>query len=219
MERLREAAYTGSIKELHQLIGETENRQILENLVVTSSQENPLHVAIKAGHLGFVQEMLKLKPEFSRAQNQNGFRPLDLASALGHVEIVKELIKISSENIDICRLKGRDGRTAIHYAVINGKVEVMDELLSFSPECVKDVTLLGETTLHLAVKYYQFEAFRKLLEWVKNRGMLEEVVNCADHNDGYTVLHLAVNKRQREVITKLNPLLCRLFLVSLYAYA
>lgn len=95
-----------------------------------------MHVATKAGQLGFVQEMISPNPESVRELNDDGFRSLDIASALGHVEIVKELLATSHGN-DICRLKGRGGETAIHYAAISGKIETMDKLLTFSSDLRK----------------------------------------------------------------------------------
>ncbi|PON99759.1 Transmembrane protein [Trema orientale] len=199
--RLFEAALTGNVETLHKL--REENPLILSDYSLISPHENPLHVATKAGKLGFVKEMIRLKPESVMELNKEGFRPLDIASALGHVEIVKEIIASTScttttSGNDICRLKGKDGRTAMHYAVIHGKIEVIDELVSFSVECVKDLTVLGETTLHLAVKYYRFEALRSLVESLEKLG-LEELVNWGD-KDGNTVLHLAVSRKQHESV-------------------
>ncbi|PON99753.1 Transmembrane protein [Trema orientale] len=194
--RLFEASLSGDVEALHQLI--KENPLILADYALVSPHENPLHIAIKAGKLGFVKEMLRLKPNLVRELNKDGFRPLDIASALGRVEIVKELITSCTTTTSICRLKGRDGRTALHYAAMSGKLDVMDELISSSKECVKDLTALGETALHLALKYYKFQAFRNLIEWLPKLG-LEEIVNWGD-KDGNTVLHLAVARKQHEIV-------------------
>ena len=64
-------------------------------------------------------------------------------------------------------------------------------------DCIKDVTALGETALHLSVKFYKFEAFRKLINWLEILGM-EELGNSGDE-DGNTVMHLAVSRKQHEV--------------------
>ncbi|XP_060673694.1 ankyrin repeat-containing protein BDA1-like [Ziziphus jujuba] len=192
--RLFEAALAGNISALNQLIAE--NPLILADSALISPHENPLNIAIKAGQLGFAREVIGLRPELAREVNKDGFRPLDIASAFGHIEIVKEILKSCGK--DICGLKGRDGRTAIHYAAINGKIEVMDELVSSRAECIKDVTALGETVLHLTVRYYKFESFRKLMELLEICG-LEELVNWGDE-DGNTILHLAVSRKQHEYV-------------------
>ena len=195
--RLVDAALTGNVEALRNLI--EENPLLLSDSALVSPHENPLHVATKAGQLGFVREIVRRKPELVKESNREGFRPLDIASGLGHQEIVKELVTStgSSTGDDICRLKGKDGRTAIHYAAISERLEVMDELLSFSADCITGVTAIGETALHLAVKYYKVEALRKLVEWLEKLGF-EEMMNWGD-NDGNSVLHLAVSKKQHEV--------------------
>ncbi|KAJ0113259.1 hypothetical protein Patl1_00087 [Pistacia atlantica] len=182
--RLFEAARTGNVSLLHQLL--LENPLILVDCELVSPYENPLHIATKAGQLAFVQQILKQRPGFVRQSNQDGFRPLDIASAIGYVDIVKE---ITTCHRDVCRLRGREGRTCLHYAAINERVEIIDELLTTCSECVKDVTSLGETALHLALKYYKLEAFTNLVKWLEELG-LEELVNSVD-KDGNTILHLA----------------------------
>ncbi|XP_060672974.1 ankyrin repeat-containing protein BDA1-like [Ziziphus jujuba] len=196
--RLFEAAIAGNINALHQLLDE--NPLILADSALISPHENPLHIATKAGQLGFVREMIRLRPESVRELNKDGFRPLDIAAALGHIEIVKEIILRSTGTAgkEVCSLKGKEGRTAIHYAAINGKVEVMDELFNAWDGCIRDVTASGETALHLTVKYNKFDAFRKFIEWLEFRGS-EELVNSGDE-DGNTVLHLAVSKKQCEYV-------------------
>ncbi|KAF4364959.1 hypothetical protein F8388_001587 [Cannabis sativa] len=194
--RLFEASLNGDVGELHQLI--KENPLILADYSLVSPHENPLHVATKAMKLSYVKEIVKLKPEFVKELNKDGFRPLDIASALGHVEIVKVLIKGTTTTSNLCRLKGRDGRTAIHYAAMSGKIEVIDVLISSCKECVEDLTCVGETSLHLAVKFNKFQAFTNLVEWIQRIGE-EEIVNWGD-NDGNTVLHLAVATKQHQSV-------------------
>ncbi|XP_060673321.1 ankyrin repeat-containing protein At5g02620-like [Ziziphus jujuba] len=134
---------------------------------------------------------MDIRTESVRELNKDGFGTLDIASTSGHIEIVREIILRSTGTArkQVCGSKGREGRTAIHYAAINGKVEVMDKLFIAWAGCIRDDIALGETTFHLAVKYKKFEAFRNLIEWMKFL-CLEELMNCGDE-DGYTVLHLA----------------------------
>ncbi|PHT60625.1 hypothetical protein CQW23_02988 [Capsicum baccatum] len=87
-------------------------------------------------------------------------RTVSLA-ANGDIEIVKELL---NDDRNLCLLKGKEIRTPLHYAVIKGREYVMKELLVASPDSAEEVTARGETSLHLAVKNHQFEAFKVLLE-------------------------------------------------------
>ncbi|GMP62160.1 hypothetical protein CsSME_00024361 [Camellia sinensis var. sinensis] len=120
---------------------------------------------------------------------------MDIASTFGYVEIVTELLTAGPE---ICRLSGRDGKTALHYAAMNGRVMVIYHLLSTCEASIKDVTSLGETALHLAVTFCKFEAFECLIKWLE-RLRMEEIVNWHDR-DGNTVLHISVSRKQLESV-------------------
>ncbi|KAJ0113048.1 hypothetical protein Patl1_00078 [Pistacia atlantica] len=160
--RLFEAARTGDVSLLHQLL--LENPLIIADCQLLSPHENLLHVATKAGQLAFVQQLL----------NQS-------------------------------QISGREGRTSLHYAAINERVEIIDELLTTCGECVKDVTSLGETALHLALKYYKLDAFKHLVKWLEGLG-LEELVNMVD-KDGNTILHLAITRKHLEATSSVELLL------------
>ncbi|XP_059654281.1 ankyrin repeat-containing protein BDA1-like [Cornus florida] len=191
VQNLFEAAYTGNVELLHKLL--QEKPLILVDVALTSPPESLLHVATKAGQLCFVCELIKHNPELARELSKDGFMPMDIASTVGNVEIVKELLRVDNK---ICRLKGKDQRTALHYAAIKGRVGVIDLLLSTCPNSVEDVTIRGETALHLAVKSHQIEAFSALLKWLQRLSM-ETVINWSDCN-GNTVLHVAASTKQLE---------------------
>ncbi|KAK6240147.1 hypothetical protein QUC31_005616 [Theobroma cacao] len=188
-ERLFEAARTGNIEVLYDLL--VKNPLILTDVALSCSTETPLHVAVKAGQLDFVHQIMKHKPEFAAEMSKDGYRPLDIAVVTGHIDIVRQLLKTEFQ---ICRLPGQDQRTALHYAAAKGRVEIINELISTCPRCITDVTSYGETALHLAVKNNQFPAFSVLVNWLEN---LKEktVINFRDR-DGNSVLHLAAARRQ-----------------------
>ncbi|XVF79714.1 hypothetical protein PTKIN_Ptkin15bG0011600 [Pterospermum kingtungense] len=188
-ERLFEAARTGNIEVLHDLLGK--NPLILNDVALSCSRETPLHVAVKAGELDFVRQILTHKPEFAGEMSRDGYRPLDIAAIKGHIDIVRQLLKA---DFQVCRLQGKDQRTALHYAAANGRIEIIDELISTCPNSIADVTIHGETALHLAVKNNQFPAFSVLINWLEK---LDEktVINFGDR-DGNSVLHLATARRQ-----------------------
>ncbi|XP_060673326.1 ankyrin repeat-containing protein BDA1-like [Ziziphus jujuba] len=123
--------------------------------------------------------------------------PLHIALKAGQLGSARQR-RDGRSTIHYAAINGRDGRSTIHYAAINDKAEVMEELISSWAECFKDVTALGETVLHLTVKYHKFEAFRKSMEWLETNG-LEELVNLGDE-DGNTVLHIAVLRKQHEYV-------------------
>ncbi|KAK9144698.1 hypothetical protein Sjap_004601 [Stephania japonica] len=190
--RLFEAARTGNVVDFFQLL---EEDPLQLHAVALLSGDTPLHIASMTGHLDFVKEMTRLMPGFARELNQDGFSPMHLAAANGYLEIVRELLKIDN---NLCRVKGRERRTPLHFAVVKGRVEITNELLSSCPESVEDVTIGGETVLHLAVMNHQFEAVEVMIEKLKQLNK-ENLLNWKDEQ-GNTVLHLATYTKQREVI-------------------
>ncbi|KAJ0258563.1 Transmembrane protein [Hirschfeldia incana] len=190
---LMEAARKGDVEFL---LRSTESDPTLLEVIIINGQETPLHVASIYGHLSFVKEMLKLREDLGRELNKDGFTPLHIAASMGHFEIVKELLeKLSGE---ICLIKGKERKIPLHYAAMKGRICVLDALVSANPQSLEEVTARGETVLHLAVRFGRFDGFVALLEFLKEYDKLC-VLNKQDHG-GNTVLHLAVQKRQFEVV-------------------
>jgi len=190
--RLWEAAQKGDVHHLQSLIKEVPF--LLSTVSLAGSNETPLHIACLSLHLEFAKEIIRLRPEFARELNQDGFSPLHIASANGDIEIVKELLKVDR---NLCLLKGKNRRIPLHYAVIKGRKHVIKELLVASPNSAAEVTARGETCHHLAVKNHQFEGFKLLLDNLKEFNMYD-LLNKKDIQ-GNTVLHLAVSTKQYEV--------------------
>lgn len=195
MDRLFQTAQTGDIEELHQLLAK--NPFILHQVPLVCAH-NPLHFAAAAGHLDFAKKLLELKPEYARKLNAEGYSPMHLASGSGHIQIAREIIKIDS---NICRLKGKEGITPLHLAVLGGRVDVISEMLAKCEGCMEDVTVQKENALHLAAKNFQLESLWALLDWTRKMDK-EEILNRKDEN-GNTILHFAVWKKQREVVEML----------------
>ena len=77
--KLYEAAITGNVSQLHELLREDEN--ILDRLLFGGAvRENPLHIAAQYGHTNFVTEISNRKLEFARESNSQGRCPLHVAS-------------------------------------------------------------------------------------------------------------------------------------------
>ncbi|GKV45503.1 hypothetical protein SLEP1_g52575 [Rubroshorea leprosula] len=180
--RLIQAAQIGSIEDLHELL--RENPLILHTVNLFSIG-NPLHIASASGHDGFVMEITRLKPEFTKELNRDGFNPMHMAAANGHLEVVRELLKVDR---GLSCLEGREKKTPLHYAAIKGRVDEIIEMLMSSPECIGHVTIQGETALHLAIKNSKVEAARVLVDWVREMKN-ESVLNLKDEQ-GNTVIEL-----------------------------
>ncbi|XP_058105999.1 ankyrin repeat-containing protein At2g01680-like [Magnolia sinica] len=92
------------------------------------------------------------------------------------------------------KLCDKERRTPLHSAAANGQVKVLEELLRRpDAETTHARTERGETTLHLCVKYNQFDAAKILVE--KDKAL----VNMKDDQDN-TVLHLAAARKQIQML-------------------
>ncbi|ONI24941.1 hypothetical protein PRUPE_2G270500, partial [Prunus persica] len=162
------------IQLLHQFLAE--NPLLLHTLALASAK-NPLHVASIAGHVDFVKEIVRIKPDFAKEMSNDGFSPIHIASAKGYLEIVRELLKVDPR---LSQLKGRDEWTPLHYAASRGRVDVIREMALSCQESVADVTIQGETALNLAV-----------VEWLVGNGNIAGAleVNNVNHS-GLTPLDL-----------------------------
>ncbi|KAH6826290.1 hypothetical protein C2S53_012251 [Perilla frutescens var. hirtella] len=187
--KMFKASRKGCISSLQQLL--KEDPLILDRAVVNSFNETPLHVASMLGHVDFVKEIIKLKPQLVNELNSQKSSPLHLASAKGHVDVVRALLSADQR---ICFVRDRNELTPLHLAASKGRVEVMKVLLEAQPDAARLTVYGGENILHLCVKHYQLEALKLVVEAV---GEPHELVNSKDV-DGNTVLHLAVGDKQVE---------------------
>ncbi|KAM1640372.1 hypothetical protein ACFX1X_010628 [Malus domestica] len=185
--RLFDASQKGDVQLLHQLLAE--NPLLLHSLALTST-ENPLHVASIAGHADYVKEVVRLKPDYVEELNQDGFSPMHIASANGYLEIVREMLRVDRR---LCRLNGRDEWTPLHYAASRGRVDVIREMVLACPESVEDVTVQGETVIHLAVKCSQFKAIKFLVELVAETNKVH-ILNMKDKHGDLVVEGLVGNE-------------------------
>lgn len=197
--RLFEAACRGDTDELQKFL--EEDRFMLERCLLAPYSETVLHVASMAGQAGFAKEVLRLKPEISSSLNKDGFAAIHLASANGFVDIVRELLMVKHE---LGHLRCSDSRTPLHLAAITGRTEVIRELLRICPASIEDVTVGGETAVHLAVKNNQLKALKALVESFKHSN-IQDLLNAKDE-DGNTVLHLATARKQGLVRTDIHLL-------------
>ncbi|KAK1413434.1 hypothetical protein QVD17_35207 [Tagetes erecta] len=189
---LIQAAWNGDVDHL---LKEVDRNPSTLHAVSLECSETPLHIACFTGHLHFAAMVIKLRPEFCKELNQDGFSPLHIAAACGHVEIVKELLKV---DFGLCLIKGKNRNIPLHLAVIKGKTDVVNELLSSCSDSVECTTAQGDNSIHLAVKNNQFEAFKVLIQHLKQVNK-EVLLNYKDFNAN-TIFHLAVSRKQFDVL-------------------
>ncbi|KAL0312720.1 UNVERIFIED_CONTAM: hypothetical protein Sradi_5671300 [Sesamum radiatum] len=203
--KLFEAACSGNLQALYDAVRENGTAALLK-LHLLGSIETPLHLASMFGQVEFVREYMRLSSISSHQLsqlNQDGSSPLHLASTGGHLDIVTFLLEFSKQKSvveEVCMKKDIDGRTALHCAVVSGKIDIVHVLLVNCPQAVREVTLLQETVLHLAVKHHQQQALEFLIEQ-KLGPSIEDLLNNGDRESN-TILHLATAKRQLLVTPK-----------------
>ncbi|KAL0387771.1 UNVERIFIED_CONTAM: hypothetical protein Sradi_2658900 [Sesamum radiatum] len=200
-QRLFEAARLGNLQALYDAHGN--DNSFLQKLHSWGRPETPLHLATMFGQPEFVREYMRLSSISARQLsqlNQDGYSPLHLASANGHLEIVQSLLEFGEQNSfveELCMKADIEGRTALHCAVVSGKINVIDVLLDHCPQAARKETVQKETILHLAVKHHQQESLKFLIDH-KLGSLVESLLNLEDR-EGNTILHLATAIRQLEV--------------------
>ncbi|KAJ8439757.1 hypothetical protein Cgig2_009581 [Carnegiea gigantea] len=139
--------------------------------------------------LGFVKEIVKLKPEFARELHPEGFSLMHVASANGHVEIVREIIRVDPRFV---LSKKERGRLPFHFAVLTERVDLIQEVLANCEQCIEDVTVQKETALHLAIRNCQFGGLTIMLDWIRQMNK-EDILNKKDEH-GNTRLCVSSNE-------------------------
>ncbi|XP_022748012.1 ankyrin repeat-containing protein BDA1-like [Durio zibethinus] len=204
--RRLEAGETGSIESLYEIIHQ--DAFILERIDQVPFIDTPLHKAASAGHIAFAIEMMTLKPSFFRKLNPDGLSPMHLALRNDRFQWVLMLSKIDKS---LLRVKAREGMTPFHYVVEKGNLNLIKQFLEISPECTIDLTVKGETALHIALKEDRVEALVYIVHWLHRRCFQyvenaeywpRKVLNWGDL-EGNTVLHVAAKRNESQVVKRL----------------
>lgn len=198
-EKLKAAGEEGDINLLYTLI--QEDPLVLEHIDSIPFVETPLHVAAYAGHLQFATEVMRLKPSYAWKLNQQGFSPIHLAMLNNKKRMVLRLVDI---NKDLVRVKGREGLTPLHFASQIGNADLLANFLFACPDSIEDVTVRGETALHVAAKNNQYEALQVLVGWLnttrqKSARELEKIILNWKDEDGNTILHISALSNDSKV--------------------
>ena len=194
-DKVRDAALSGDIGTLYQLIGE--DVDVLKRIDMMQFVDTPLHIASAAGNTDFAMEMMYLKPSFATKLNKDGFSPLHLALQNGHTRLVLSLLKINKSLVSV---KGKMGYTPFHYLVMKeSDRDLLTKFLKDYPHCIYDMTSRDETALHVAASN-NLKALKVLLRWLmktNNCSMWQKhIILDSKNRDGETVLHIAVSNDQ-----------------------
>ncbi|TFK70068.1 ankyrin [Pluteus cervinus] len=108
------------------------------------------------------------------------------AARTDNEEVLLELFEEESEEFDI-NTKDGIGQTALHLAVQNGSMTVLEHILSHDECDVDPQNFLGDTPLHLAIRLKEEEMRRFIVESLLDAGADTKLKN----KDGDTSLDLA----------------------------
>ncbi|MBA0853503.1 hypothetical protein Goshw_018442 [Gossypium schwendimanii] len=202
---MRNAASKGDVEMLYKIIDSNPN--VLDNIDKRPVVETPLHVAASEGHTSFAIEIMRLKPCFSQKLDSRGMSPMHLALENNRISTVLRLLETENGE-DLVRNKGKDGITPLLHVVKQGDLRLLDKFLLACPTSIVDITNQGETALHIAVKTGNIEVLDYLLAYLQRSwkrealNQEERVLNWKDEN-GYTVLHTAVELNQLQMVSSL----------------
>ncbi|KAJ1411235.1 Ankyrin repeat-containing domain [Sesbania bispinosa] len=145
-ERLRATTVQGDI-DLYTVI--QEDPYVLEHVDSIPFVETLLHVAALYGHIQFVIEVAWLKPSYAVKLNLQGWSTIHIALMLDQQRMVICFIDI---NHNLVRVRGRGGKIPMHLATQTGS-SLVGFFLNACLESIEYVTVEGDTTLHIVVKY------------------------------------------------------------------
>ncbi|XP_060670138.1 ankyrin repeat-containing protein BDA1 [Ziziphus jujuba] len=204
-ERLKNVAQEGDIDMLYNLI--QEDPYLLDTIDASPFIDTPLHVAASRGKVQFAMEIINLKPLFVRKLNHHGFTPMHLALFNRKTDMI---LRFLDHETDLVRVRGREGKTVLHYVAENGedhvhqeeKLHLLAKFLSACPLSIRDVTNRSETALHIAVKNHNLRALELLLKGLQRSFNIHDIRNIIELKDGEgnNVLHIATAANQPRVI-------------------
>ncbi|KAL3322562.1 hypothetical protein AABB24_039922 [Solanum stoloniferum] len=158
--------------------------------------DSPLHLAVRAGNLGKVKEIVHSKStnDLLSKQNQEGETVLYVAAENGHSLVVAELLK--HLDLQTASILANNGFDAFHIAAKQGHLEVLKELLHSFPNLVMTTDSANSTALHTAAAQGHLDVVNLLLEIDSNLAKIAR-------NNGKTILHTAARMGHLEIVRAL----------------
>ncbi|XP_038877632.1 ankyrin repeat-containing protein At5g02620-like [Benincasa hispida] len=194
--------------------------------MVNFEGDTALHCAARIGSLICVEKMVEADPELCGIVNNNGESALYLAVAAAYWEVPEVIIR---EAKLLASYKGAKGLTALHPTLFfpNYEFKIIELLVEWRKEMIKEQDCLGLTPLHYASLYGRTKAINLFLQnesssiyildnngesalhiaaFEGHKDAVEEILNCCQDscylvdNKGRTALHAAVLGDQRKVV-------------------
>ena len=158
---------------------------------------SPLYQAIELGDPGFVRILLK-RSTGATSNFDNLLYFTHVAVQYNQATIVEQFMDFAREKSLNINAPDKKGRTAFHYACMNGSMNVIKLLLEKVEEELLNVNVLdhdGNAALHWACIGNQHETVQNVFELSTKHGIN---INAIDRN-GLTLLHLAAQYGHNKV--------------------
>ncbi|ONI13119.1 hypothetical protein PRUPE_4G203800 [Prunus persica] len=151
-----------------------------------------LHEAVRNGHIKLVQFLLTMDPKLASIENDAGESPKYLAARGGMFEILNQILKSTASSAH----GGSDGRTALHAAVVEKHFDIVEALLRFKQQLIKETGHQGRTPLFYAASLGQHRTVKRLLE-------LDTSIAYVLDKEGHSPIHVAASKGHSSVIREI----------------
>jgi ankyrin repeat protein len=182
--RLADAAVTGNVEEVKQLLALGTNKEYTDGI-----GQRPLHNAVMNGHTEIVKLLLAAGVE-KETLDANGQTPLIAALENGQIGIFRILLDAKADT----EARDRQGQTTLHYAAIVCGPEII-ALLIRAGAVANALDREGRTPLHNAIRNRKVNNITMLLR-------LGADGNARDES-GQTPLMLALSYGDKEIIARL----------------
>lgn len=114
----------------------------------------------------------------------------------GDKESLVKRIKDDAKTIQ--RLVDNHGNSLLHIAAASGHGNIVDYIVSKSPNLVKKGNLMDETALHVAARAGRLTIVKFLVRFVTESLMCDMLIS-AKNNNGHTALHIALKEKHEHV--------------------
>lgn len=229
MSCLHLAAHYGNDRVILSILGPTRRKPI--DLEDVCDGLTPLHFAAKGGHEHAVRALLAHGARFNAPAGESrhyalhgaGKTPLDLATDAGHeatarvLELAEQLLQaaasddkaqaesLAEQRAAVNARDCSDGKTALHHAVGNANVQLVDYLLSRGARIDK-ATGDGQTALHLSLVLRDYRLVQVIMGHAQANLFGVDLCRFLDAKtvrEGDTALHMAARLGQLDIVKSL----------------
>lgn len=144
--------------------------------------------AVIANDLAKVKKMIRRGEDINK-KTKLGFTPLYLAAFYGYSKVLKYLLR--QDEIEVDATIKYNGETVLHAAIMQGKYEIVENLIRCSGRSLEIKDMYGKTPLHYAVLLAESSNLDsiKILNLVAAKS---DNIDARD-NEGNTALHYAAS--------------------------